>query len=166
MARKTKLHLDPTKTTSIGLGRYSCEFLEAALAADSTMGRRNGFEIFAPIPVLFLVGQSIELALKAFLLSRGVPLENLKSECGHQLHISIRKAKELGLLEIVDLTREEVSTIEVLDRLYSSKQLQYIVTGLKEFPIFGPLQRAALRLVHAICNDIGFAPRHLPQPPV
>jgi len=156
-------HNDPNRTTPIGLCRYACEFMEAALAADSKMGRRDGFEIVAPIPVLFLVGQSIELALKAFLLSRGVPLRKLRYDYGHNLHRSLRKAKELELFALVTLSPEEVATIDVLDALYSSKQLQYIVTGGKTFPIFGPLQRAALRLLHAIGNDVGFPPRHLPH---
>lgn len=163
MTSHPAVHEDPSRTTSIGLCRYACEFLEAALAADSKMGRRDGFEIVAPIPVLFLVGQSIELALKAFLLSRGVPLRKLRKDYGHNLHRSLRKAKELGLSALVELAADELSTIEVLDGLYSSKQLQYIVTGAKTFPMFGPLQRAALRLVHAVGNNVGFPPRHLPH---
>lgn len=163
MTSPPAVHDDTTRTTSIGLCRYACEFLEAALAADSKMGRRDGFEIVAPVPVLFLVGQSIELALKAFLLSRGVSLRKLRYDYGHNLHRSLRKAKELGLSALVELAADELSTIEVLDALYSSKQLQYIVTGAKTFPMFGPLQRAALRLVHAVGNDVGFPPRHLPH---
>lgn len=163
MTSPPAVHEDTTRTTSIGLCRYACEFLEAALAADSKMGRRDGFEIVAPVPVLFLVGQSIELALKAFLLSRGVSLRKLRYDYGHNLHRSLRKAKELGLSALVELAADELSTIEVLDALYSSKQLQYIVTGAKTFPMFGPLQRAALRLVHAVGNDVGFPPRHLPH---
>lgn len=163
MTSHPTVHDDPTRTTSIGLCRYACEFLEAALAADSKMGHRDGFEIVAPDPVLFLVGQSIELALKAFLLSRGVPLRKLRCDYGHNLHRSLRKAKELGLSTLVELDADELSTIEVLDDLYSSRQLQYIVTGKKAFPMRCPLQRAALRLVHAIGNDVGFPPRHLPH---
>lgn len=163
MTSQTTIYDDPNRTTPIGLCRYACEFLEAALAADGKMGHRDGFEIVAPIPVLFLVGQSIELVLKAFLLSRGVPLRKLRYDYGHNLHRSLRKAKELGLPTLVELAPDELSTIEVLDGLYSSKQLQYIVTGAKTFPMFGPLQRAALRLVHAVGNDVGFPARHLPS---
>lgn len=163
MTSPTALHDNPNRTTPIGLCRYACEFMEAAIAADSKMGRRDGFEIVAPIPVLFLVGQSIELALKAFLLSRGVPLRKLRYDYGHNLHRSLRKAKELDLSALVTLSPEELATIEVLDVLYSSKQLQYISTGAKTFPMFGPLQSAALRLLHAIGSDVGFPPRHLPH---
>jgi len=128
--------------------------MEAALAADSKMGRRDGFEIAAPIPVLFLVGQSIELALKAFLLSRGIPRRKLRNGYGHDLHRSLRKAGELGLSSLVMLTSDEFDTINVLNVLYSSKQLQDIVTGPKTFPMFGPLERTALRPLHAIGPDV------------
>lgn len=157
------IHDDPMRTTSIGLARYACEFLETALAADEKIGRRKGFEIVAPVPVMFLVGQSIELALKAFLLSKDVPLPKLRKDYGHELHRLLRKAKELGLFTIAPLADDELETIELLDALYSSKQLQYIVSGTKIFPVFGPLERAALRLVHGICPAVGLPPGHLPS---
>lgn len=81
------------RTTPVGLCRFACEFMEAALAGDDKMGRRDAFEIVAPVPVLFLVGQSIELVLKSFLLSRGVPLKKLRSDYGHSLHRLLRKSK-------------------------------------------------------------------------
>ena len=49
---------------------------------------------------MFLVGQSIELALKAYLLFKGVDLRTLRHDYGHGLHRSLRKAKdEARLLE-------------------------------------------------------------------
>jgi HEPN domain-containing protein len=158
-----ELHEDPTRTTPIGLARYACEFLEAALAADDKMGNKKGHEIVAPIPVMFLVGQSVELALKAFLLSKGIELRKLRRDYGHELHRSLRKAKEFGLFELVTLSEEELSVIELLDDLYSTKQLQYIVTGSKTFPVFGPLEKAALKLAHAIGNAVGYPPKGLPN---
>ena len=56
------------KTTPIGYARYANEFLEAALVTDEKMGSRKGYETFAPIPVMYLVGHSIELSLKSFLI--------------------------------------------------------------------------------------------------
>lgn len=160
---KPGLHDDLERTTPVGLARYACEFLEAALAADEKMGNKKGYEIVAPIPVMFLVGQSIELALKAFLLSKGVELRKLRRDYGHELHRSLRKAKELGLFDMVTLSDEELSVIELLDELYSSKQLQYIVTGAKTFPVFGPLEKAALKLAHSIGAAVGYPPRNLPN---
>jgi len=159
------IHDDPTRTTPIGLARYAAEFLEAALAADDKMGLKDGFEIVAPIPVMFLVAQSIELSLKAFLLHRGVSLRELRRDFGHALHRSLRKAKELGLLDVVRLSDEDLAAIELLDALYSTKQLQYIVTGAKTFPVFGPLERVSLRLAHDIGRAVGYAPPNIPHAP-
>lgn len=158
-----RLHEDSTRTTPIGLARYACEFMEAALAADDKMGTKEGYEIVAPVPVMFLVGQAIELALKAFLVARGITLRQLRTDYGHELHRSLRKAKELGLLALVPLEPEDIDAIELLDRVYATKQLQYIVTGAKTFPVFGPLQRAALKLIHGVGAEVGFPPRRLPN---
>ena len=154
-----RLHDDPERTTSIGMSRYAIEFFEAALAADEKLGKKEGYEIVAPIPVMFLVGQAIELALKAYLLAKGVELRKLRKDYGHEIHRSLRKAKELGLANVVALSAEEEGVIELLDALYMTKQLQYIVTGAKTFPVFGPLESVARKLVYGIAPFAGHPPR-------
>lgn len=154
---------DPTRTTSIGLLRYGAEFMEAALAADEKMGHKKDHEIIAPVPVMFLVGQAIELALKSYLLLKGVELSKLRQKYGHDLHRCLRKAKELGLLDTVPLQPDEETAIEILNPLYASKQLQYIVTGAKTFPVFGPLERAAVRLLKGVGEQVGYEPKGLPN---
>ena len=154
---------DPSRTTSIGLLRYGSEFMEAALAADEKMGHKRGNEIAASVPVMFLVGQAIELALKSFLLAKGVELSKLRLKYGHDLHRCLRKAKELGLLDAVPLQGDEETAIEILNSLYASKQLQYIVTGPKTFPVFGPLERAAVKLLKGVGALVGYAPKGLPN---
>lgn len=62
-----KLHEYLEITTLLGTARYEYDFLEAALALDGAVGHKVGYEIIAPIPVLYLVDHSIELSLKAFL---------------------------------------------------------------------------------------------------
>lgn len=136
--------------------------MEAALAADDKMGGKAGHEVIVPVPVMFLVGQSIELALKAYLVAKGVPLRDLRTEYGHELHKSLRKAKELGLLTVVPLDTADTDAIELLDAIYSTKELQYIQTGFRTYPVFGPLERAALKLIHGIGAHVGYPPRNLP----
>lgn len=121
------------------------------------------YEIVAPIPVLFLIGQSIELSLKAFLLSEGVSLRKLRYKYGHELHRALRKAKELGLSNFVEFSEEDLFVVELLNQLYSSKQLQYIVTGAKTFPVFGSLERMALKLCHAVGAKVGYRPKNIPN---
>jgi len=140
------------------MARYSHEFIEAALAVEEKIGNRQRFEIVAPIPVLYLIGHSIELSLKSFLLHKEVPLRELRSKrhFGHSLHSCLRKAKELGLLEHVQFTGQEEGAFEILDRLYSTKQLEYIVTGAKQFPVFGLVELFAVKLFNAVSVIVGF----------
>lgn len=142
------------------MARYSHEFMEAALAVDNEIGTREGFEIVAPIPALYLIGHSIELSLKSFLLHKGVPLRSLRSkQFGHNLHACLRKAKELGLCAHIQFTDQEEGVFEILNSLYSTKQLEYIVTGSKNFPVFGPIELFAAKLFNAVSEVVGFDKR-------
>jgi hypothetical protein len=152
------MHNNPERTTPIGMARYAFEFLEAARTVDDKIGSQPGYEIVPPIPVLYLAGHAIELSLKAYLLSRGVALREVR-QLGHNLHACLRKAKELGLLDIVQFTGQEMGAVEILDGLYSTKQLEYIVTGAKQFPIFGPVESFAVRLFNAVSDAVGFDKR-------
>ena len=83
---KKRMRDDPHRTTPIGLARYAREFFDCALAADDKVGHRPGFEIIAPIPVMYLIGHSIELCLKSYLVFKDVPLPELRSnKYGHDL---------------------------------------------------------------------------------
>lgn len=109
------MHDDPSRTTPLGMIRYSHEFLEAAKIVDENIGNQPGFEIVAPIPAQYLVGHSIELSLKSFLLHRGISLRELRSgHYGHNLHACLRKGKELGLQRHVQFTDQEDRAFEAL----------------------------------------------------
>lgn len=149
------MHDNPLRTSPLGMIRYAHEFMEAALAVDEKVGNQAGFEIVAPIPALYLVGHSIELSLKAYLLSQRVTLRELR-HFGHNLHASFRKAKELGLLSHVQFTAPEEDALKILDSLYSTKQLEYIVTGAKQFPIFGLVEGFFAKLFNAVSTVVGF----------
>ncbi len=62
---------DPERTTARGMARYAEEYHEAALGADEKLGTREGYEIVAPVPVLYLVGHSMELSLKSLSIAQG-----------------------------------------------------------------------------------------------
>lgn len=151
------MHDDPDRTTPIGLARYAREFFDCAQAADAKVGHRPGFEIIAPVPVMYLVGQSIELCLKSYLAFQGIPLRELRSKkFGHDLTRCLKKAKELELNTHVTLDDGEHHALVVLNELYSTKQLNYIVTGAKTFPVFGPIESACRKLLDAICPLVGY----------
>ena len=108
------------------------------------------------VPVLYLIGHSMELSIKAYLLQNGLTLRELRRRYGHDLHKCMKKAKELGLLNMVKLDDGEITAFDALAELYSTKQLEYIVTGEKEFPITGSLYSASQKLLGAICPLVGF----------
>jgi hypothetical protein len=148
---------DPERTTPVGLARYAREFFDCALAADDKVGKSPGFEIIAPIPVMYLVGHSIELCLKAYLAFHRVPLNELRSKkYGHDLEKCLKKAKELGLNSLVKLDAGELHAFTVLNELYSTRQLNYIVTGAKQFPVFGPIETSCRKFLDAICPLVGY----------
>jgi hypothetical protein len=149
------MHNDPTKTTPLGMIRYSHEFMEAALAVDNKMGNEPGFELVAPIPAFYLIGHSIELSLKAFLLSQKITLVQTK-KLSHDIKGSLRKAKEVGLLTYAEFTNQEVAAFELLHDLYSTKQFEYIVTGRKMFPVFGLVESFSAKLFNSVATVIGF----------
>jgi hypothetical protein len=82
------LHISP-----LGFHRYASEFLRAA----------QGFKIndgFSPVPY-YLICRSMELALKAFLLAKGLPKKKLKERnLGHDLEKVLNKA--ISMAEFVN----------------------------------------------------------------
>ena len=57
-----------TNTPPAGLARYARDYYDAAIAVDDEIGRRPGYEIFAPVPAMFLVAHSIELIQSIFII--------------------------------------------------------------------------------------------------
>ena len=148
---------DSTRTTPIGMARYAREYFDAALAVDNNIGTKKGYEIVAPIPVFYLTAHSIELILKSYLLFKGVELSALRRKSyGHNLNKCIKKANKLGLDECVKLDEGENEALLVLNELYRTKELNYIVTGPKVFPIFGPLETLTRKLLDTIAPLVGY----------
>jgi hypothetical protein len=143
------------RTSAIGLARYARDYYDAALAADDVLGKRKGYEIVAPAPVMFLVAHSIELALKSFLRFRGFTIDDLK-KLSHRLDECWRVAKENGIEEHVTLTEDDLGVLSLISDLHASTELRYIQTGFKTFPVFGPLQVLTDKLLNCICPLVGY----------
>jgi len=111
----------------------------------------------APIPVMYLVGHSIELSLKAYLVYEGISLAELPTnQYGHNLARCFESANKLGLSDIVNFESGEIDALEVLNELYSTKQLNYIVTGTKTLPVFGPIQVLCQKLLGGVGPYVGY----------
>lgn len=151
------MHDDPTRTTPIGLARYAHDFFDSARAVEGQLAKGAPYDLVSPIPSLYLIGRSIELGLKSYLLSEGITLRELRSKkYGHDLHACYRKAKELGLLSHVKFKPEEEGALELLNELYSTKQLEYIVTGTKYLPTFFLVESFARKLIKGASNHVGY----------
>lgn len=143
------------RTTAIGLARYSREFFDAARGADRAIGRRPGYELHAPMPVMFLTAHAIELGLKAYLRYRGYSLKQLKTQ-GHNLAELWREAVTVNIATHVVLTEEEVGILHLINELHMSTELRYIRTGPKTVPVFGPLSQLTTKLLDKICPLVGY----------
>jgi len=77
---------------------YAIEFYAAAIATDDAIGEKAGHQVTAPVSVNYLIGHSIELALKAYVLQAGGDLALIKG-IGHRLRDGYRVACERGLNE-------------------------------------------------------------------
>ena len=81
---------------------------------DRDMGEEAGYEIVAPILVMYLIGHSVELSLKSFLLHTGTTEAELKNQLRHDLSKALVSAQKTGLEDIVVLESDE---LEVLGHL-------------------------------------------------
>ncbi len=128
------------RTSPFGLWRYGNDFRKAAIAVEE---RHNkvGF-----MPLYFLLGQAIELFLKAFLFANVHEPESLRRIYGHNLSALIEEALQNGLADHVLLKPEYIAVIRVLNEQYQPRKLQYIETGLKSLPEIHIVQLAAQAL--------------------
>jgi hypothetical protein len=147
--------MDQDRTTAVGLARYAREYFDAAIAADDVIGYRPGYEIVAPAPVMFLIAHSVELAMKAYLRHTGQSLSNLKS-IGHNLIDCWSTCRKNGILEILELNDDDLGILHLIADLHVSTELRYIQTGWKNFPVFGPLEALARKILDAICPAVGY----------
>ncbi len=145
-----------SRTKPVGLARYATEFYDTALAADDKLGRRHGDEIVLT-PIMYLIAHSIELILKAFLLHKGLELAYIRKTLGHDLTKIVDKTRELDPSEtIVSLSGDDIKTLELLNSIYKSKELNYISTGARTIPAFGSIQSLAARLITSITPIVGY----------
>lgn len=108
---------------------------EAAKAADNDIGRWPGYEIAAPPPVMVLCAHAIELALKAYLLDKGIDKRALK-KLSHNLEKSWVKCVALG----ADEKSIDVETLGIISDLICTGRLRYgEKSKLGRIPVFGPL---------------------------
>lgn len=84
-------------------------------------------------PGYALIGQAIELYLKAYLRAKGQSVNDLKS-VGHNLKSAFDRAENLGLLKHFSIEANEREALEKLSQVYQSKDFHYKNQGNWELP--------------------------------
>lgn len=109
--------------TPSGFLTHAREFLAAGVLV---LNRAEGVSL----PAYFLLGRSVELSLKAFLLARGVKASELKSrKYGHNLSSLLDAALERGIMRELKLETIEIGVIKLLSYDYMEKRFEYRDTG-------------------------------------
>jgi hypothetical protein len=115
-----KSHLSP-----VGLILYAENYLQAAKAALPIPG---GGE-FDPAR-LFLVGRSLELALKAFLSLRGFSLDQMADGAfGHNLERLLAESKTQNIDTLINLSADQEAEIIRVSIYYAEKVYEYPALG-------------------------------------
>lgn len=117
---------DPSRSTPHGYWRFAAEYYLAGEAA------RQAFPALWT-PILQLYAQSLELALKAFLLKRGASLEDVE-RMRHKLAEVLKTARARKLGTCVKLAANDIALINLLSDSYSRHRFRYIVTGATQLP--------------------------------
>ncbi len=110
----------------MGISNDAREFLDAAKLVRPE-------KPVAFTPTYFLVCQSIELSLKAYLRGSGYSNKQLRG-IGHNLNECVAAAKAAGLDNHASLYAAEVAAIAAINPYYQFKDFQYSTSGYKSFP--------------------------------
>ena len=134
---------------SFGFWSYSKEFLSAANAVKKPSKNNIGKSDFKLLlPAYYLVGHSIELALKSFLLAKGYKITELrKRNYGHNLETLLAEARRRKLGREVKLSRYEDEAIKLLNKTYNTKKFEYMEYGNYHLPEYWYIHKVAQKLV-------------------
>ncbi len=125
---------------------YAEQYLAACRTAEAAPG-------FSPVPY-YLCCRSLELSVKAYLLKRGVTVNELK-KLGHDLLRNLTKAQSIGLSGILTITPAEQCELTKANAYYAKKDFEYghlarLVKGYPDLPALKVLVGLAARFVQVL----------------
>lgn len=134
------------RTSPNTLWRHAQQFAHAArVIRHEHKGNRVLF------PAYYLIGHSIELSLKAFLLRKGIPVSELKSrKYGHDVEVLLKEARRRRLGAYVKLSQKDVGVLYLLSYEYVAKKYEYLESGTYHLPDISFVQDIASRLVDGL----------------
>ena len=144
------------RTTAIGLARFAYEYIDAAMLVDEAKGEVGLLSQASYTPAYFLALHGIELCFKSFLLYKGVDVESLVKDYGHNLNKCLVASNALGLNKIFEMNEDDTRAFNLLIELNREHQLRYIQTGFKTYPLWSIVEPFAVRLHQAVAKAVGY----------
>jgi hypothetical protein len=115
------------RLSPVVFAQLSRAFLETARREVAVAG------MLVSMPAYFLVGRSIELAFKSYLLLEGRGETDLK-RLSHDLSAALDEAVALGLSAVAPVSAEADAAVRWISPYYDSKDLEYPTQGYKSYP--------------------------------
>lgn len=134
------------RITAHGFWRHAADFLHAADAQGLSLNGAVGkFRSRPSLVAYYLLGHSIELSLKAFLLAKGYEIRVLRDpkQFGHSVANLLAEARRRKLGKGVKLSKRECAAIVLLSETYKGKRLEYVEYGVYRLPEYFFLQAVA-----------------------
>lgn len=137
---------EPEGTTSpYGLWRYGNDYHNASV----TLLLNHDESLFTPF--FSTSAQSIELSFKAFLLTKGFKVEELrKRKYGHDLTKLFMTSLDKGIADLVNIETGYFACIDLLNHEYKHKKYHYIKTGTMLIPRTDLVINASLELTKSL----------------
>jgi hypothetical protein len=133
--------------TGMGLWTDSKEMLEAA-----NILIPKGISVMGPM--YYLLGHSLEVGIKSFILSKGANQKCLR-DIGHDLIKAVEWSKPCGIESYFTFSNEQVEMIMLLNKYYKTKEFEYRKTGNKTFPDaveFASMIKSLLEAIKPVCR--------------
>ena len=119
-------HNNMDRLSSMMLSNLAGEFLAAAQSLHSV-------NVSSSMPLYFLICQSIELSLKAYIRGCGAAREQL-IKIGHDLEKALNTAQSEKLSQLFTVTLDQEQALRMINPYYAEKDLQYTEVGFKRYP--------------------------------
>ena len=133
--------------TPRGLHTHAVAFSAAAEAVHSS-------KLADPLPMYFLWGRTIELALKSFLLAEGQTVTKLRSKAfGHDLNALLHDAEVRGISGLIGHDAIHRGIVRFLNLDYVSKRFEYRETGAS---YHGPDVTMTRQLIKRLLRGVDF----------
>ncbi len=155
-ANARKRHNPPIDT--FDFVSFAREFLKAAKAVRDPKTRKGkSIQYKSPYPAFYLVGHSIELSLKSYLVAKGYSYKTLRSrkKFGHDLELLLQSARDEKLCSAIDhLTSKQLASVVALNRFYFKKDLGYLTHPDYKLPDYAFVFATAKTLLEGVNSQL------------